>query len=401
MSLSKSKYVVTCSHGFEPFLQKELARLNIQKLKAGHGSVEFTGTLIDAYRTMLWSRLGSRVLMEIGRFEGTTQEELYEGVLDIPWEEHMDVDGRLWIDFTGQSKEIRHTQFAARKAKDAIVDRFREQYNKRPSVDKDADLRIHIHLHHGLFTVSIDLCGTPLHVRTPDKHITDAPLKETLAAAMLYASGWDKAHKKGVALVDPMCGSGTIVLEAMGIACRRAPGLIRQEWNVFRWLQFDQKVWNQVVQETKESQLEAPKAPIFGFDIDASAIDCVRHNAKAQGVPVPNLRVQPLESLKTPLAEQQGFLVTNPPYGERIGSHAHVSGVYETLGNQLSHFPIESWRCFLLCPPNELYQQTGFHRTEERITLYNGPLKCRFLELDLHRPTHPVIDETPSHEQRT
>ena len=134
--------------------------------------------------------------MEIGRFEGTTQEELYDGVYELQWEEHMNVTGTLWIDFTGQSKDIRHTQFAARKAKDAIVDRFRDQTGNRPSVDKDADLRIHIHLHHGLFTVSIDLCGTPLHVRTPDKHITDAPLKETLAAAMIYASGWDKAIKR-------------------------------------------------------------------------------------------------------------------------------------------------------------------------------------------------------------
>lgn len=206
MGKVKSKFVVTCSHGFEPFLQKELSRLNIQKLKSGNGSVQFTGTLEDAYRAMLWSRLGSRVLMEIGRFEGTTQEELYDGVYEIPWEEHMDVTGTLWIDFTGLSRDIRHTQFAARKAKDAIVDRFRDQTGNRPSVDKEADLRIHIHLHHGLFTVSIDLCGTPLHVRTPDKHITDAPLKETLAAAMLYASGWDRAYKKGHPLLDPMCG---------------------------------------------------------------------------------------------------------------------------------------------------------------------------------------------------
>ena len=383
MGKAKSKFVVTCSHGFEPFLQKELSRLSIQKLKSGNGSVQFTGTLQDAYKAMLWSRMGSRVLMEIGRFEGTTQDELYDGVYEIPWEEHMNVTGTLWIDFTGQSRDIRHTQFASRKAKDAIVDRFRDQTGNRPSVDKDADLRIHIHLHHGLFTVSIDLCGTPLHVRTPNKHITDAPLKETLAAAMLYASGWDKACKKGHALLDPMCGSGTVVLEAMGIACNRAPGLIRTEWNVFRWKQFARSTWQKVHQQASAAALSKPLVDIIGFDIDASAIECVRHNAKQQGVPTPTLTVQPLNRLHPPTTI--GFLVTNPPYGERIGSHAHVAEVYETLGKRLKNF--DDWRCFLLCPPNELYQETGFHRTEERITLYNGPLKCRFLELDLKRST--------------
>ena len=383
MGKVKSKFVVTCSHGFEPFLHKELSRLNIQKLKSGNGSVQFTGTLSDGYQAMLWSRVGSRVLMEIGRFEGTTQEELYDGVYEIPWEEHMNVTGTLWIDFTGQSRDIRHTQFAARKAKDAIVDRFRDQTGNRPSVDKDADLRIHIHLHHGLFTVSIDLCGTPLHVRTPDKHITDAPLKETLAAAMIYASGWDKAYKKGHALLDPMCGSGTVILEAMGIACNRAPGLLRSEWTVFRWKGFNKSVWDTVYEQAQRVALDKPNVEIIGLDIDASAIECVRYNAKQQGVPVPTLKVQPLSHLKQPLTT--GYLVTNPPYGERIGSHAHVAGVYTTLGERLTTF--DGWRCFLLCPPNELYQETGFHRTEERITLYNGPLKCRFLELDLQRST--------------
>lgn len=388
MSKTKSIYVVTCSHGFEPFLQKELSRLNIQKLKSGKGFVQFTGTLNDAYNAMLWTRLGSRVLMEIGRFEGTTQDELYDGVHEIPWEEHMDVAGTLWIDFTGFSRDIRHTQFAARKAKDAIVDRFRDRYGRRPSVDKDADLRIHIHLHHGLFTVSIDLCGTPLHVRTPDKHITDAPLKETLAAAMLYASGWDKAYKKGTPLLDPMCGSGTIVLEAMGMACQRAPGLIRKDWNLFRWKQFERSGWDTAVQEAKKAAQPAPKAPILGMDIDASAIECVRHNARKQQVPLPTLTVQPLSSLSLPKAlssnHDAGWLVTNPPYGERIGSHAHIEEVYQTLGSRLVELP--NWRTFLLCPPNDLYQKSGYHRTDARITLYNGPLKCRFLELDIEKP---------------
>ena len=169
----------------------------------------------------------------------------------------------------------------------------------------------------------------------------------------------------------------------MGIACNRAPGLLRSEWNVFRWKGFDKSVWDTVYEQAQRVALDKPSVEIIGLDIDASAIECVRYNAKQQGVPVPTLKVQPLSHLKQPLTT--GYLVTNPPYGERIGSHAHVAGVYTTLGERLTTF--DGWRCFLLCPPNELYQETGFHRTEERITLYNGPLKCRFLELDLKRAT--------------
>ena len=383
MKLPKYRFAVTCSHGFEPFLETELKRLNLNQVKSGASVVQFTGTVKDAYRAMLWSRLGSRVLLELGRFEGTTQEELYEGILAIPWEDHMTTNGTLWIDFTGYSKDIRHTQFAARKAKDAIVDRFRDRVGSRPSVDKDADLRIHIHLSHALFTVSIDLCGTPLHIRTPDKHITDAPLKESLAAVLLYASGWDRAHKRGVPLLDPMCGSGTIALEAMGLACNRAPGLIRRDWNAFRWLGFEQALWDAAVESAKAQSLEEPLADVYAFDIDASAIDCVRRNARSQGVPTPHLRVQPLTSLSAPT--ETGMMVTNPPYGERIGSHAHVAGVYQELGAGLQN--MSNWQCYLLCQPNELYQENGFGRTEERTTLYNGPLKCRFIELELGTPT--------------
>ena len=397
MKIEKHRCVVTCSHGFEPFLQRELRRINIQNVKTGTGSVQFHDTLSSAYKAMLWSRIGSRVLLEIGRFEGTTQDELYDGMLEIRWEDHMDVDGTLWIDFTGFSKEIRHTQFAARKAKDAIADRFRDRFGRRPSVDKDADLRIHIHLHHGLFVVSIDLCGTPLHQRTPDKHITDAPLKETLAATLLYASGWDKMLKRGFGLLDPMCGSGTIALEAMGLACNRAPGLLRENWNLFQWKQFDAAGWNEIVEMARSQELTEAPCDVFAFDIDAAAIACVKHNAKKQGIPVPTARVQPLRSLTPP--SETGFIVSNPPYGERIGSHAHVATPYLDLGQTLSRFQANdfdnAWRCFLLCPPNELYQQTGYNRTEERITLYNGPLKCRFLELDLNKPietTSPSVE---------
>ena len=375
----KHYFTVTCSRGFEPILCKELRRLNLNNVKEGIGSVRFQGSLSDGLKACLWTRLGSRVLLEISRFSGMNADDLYEGMRDIPWEDHMNVEDSLWINFTGYSKQIRHSQFAARRAKDALVDRFREQTGSRPSVDKDGTIRIHIHLQHGLFSVSIDLCGPPLHLRTPNRQITDAPLKENLAAALLHWSGWVKEVKKGTPLLDPLCGSGSIALEAMGIACKKAPNIEREEWNFKKWKQFDPKIWDELVKEAREQELSTPMAPIFAQDIDATAIKYVRENAKAQKLPCPEIKVSPVNSLTPP--EEVGFIVSNPPYGERIGSHAHVDGVYEDLGQALQAFP--AWNVFLLCPPNDLYLAAGYNRKGERITLHNGPLKCRFLQLDL------------------
>ena len=378
----KYYFTVTCSRGFEPILCKELRRLHLNQIKEGTGSVRFRGSISDGLKACLWTRLGSRVLLEVARFSGLNADELYDGMKEIPWEEHMDVTDSIWINFTGYSKQIRHSQFAARKAKDAIVDRFREKTGSRPSVDKDGEIRIHIHLQHGLFSVAIDLCGEPLHLRTPNRQITDAPLKENLAAALLHWSGWVKEASKGIPLLDPLCGSGSIALEAMGISCQKAANIERNEWNFKKWKQFNPKIWEQLVSEAREQERTEPMAPIFARDIDATAIKYVKENAKAQKLPIPNVEVSPVRNLTLP--SSQGFIVSNPPYGERIGSHAHVDSVYADLGQALKNF--QEWRIFLLCPPNDLYLATGYNRKEDRITLHNGPLKCRFLELDLEKP---------------
>ena len=366
-------------------LQAELRRLNLNNVTTGVGIARFHGTLKDGYKAALWTRLGSRVLVELHRFQGNTPDELYEGVQEIPWEEHLAPDGTLWIDFTGTSKTLRHSQFAARRAKDGIVDRFRDKYGVRPSVDKDADLRIHIHLQHALFVISIDLCGSPLHIRTPEKKIMDAPLKETLAAALLHFSGWVKDVKRGRPLLDPMCGSGTIVLEAMGMACNQAANLYREEWNFERWKQHDPQIWFDVKTEAKDLRLSEPMAEIIAQDLDATAIEYVAFNAKQQQLPCPKRIVSPVKQAR-PVTLTAGTIVCNPPYGERFGSHAYIDQIYQDLGEGLQRFT--DWRVFLLCPPNDLYQQTGFQRKGERVTIYNGPLKCRFLELDLN-PKEP------------
>ena len=397
----KHYFTVTCSRGFEPILCKELRRLNLNNVNEGIGSVRFQGTISDGMKAALWTRLGSRVLLEISRFSGMDQDALYDGIRDIPWEDHMDKHDTLWINFTGYSKQIRHSQFAARKAKDAIADRFRDLTGSRPSVDKDADLRIHIHLSHGMFSVAIDLCGDPLHLRTPNRQITDAPLKENLAAALIHWSGWVSQAKKGVPFMDPLCGSGAIALEAMGIACNKAANIERRDWNFKKWKQYEPKLWKELVSEARAGELDEPMAPIYAQDIDATAIRYTRENARAQKVPSPILKVSPVNRLRPPEGVENGFIVTNPPYGERIGSHAHVDEVYEDFGFALAEF--EGWKVFLLCPPNDLYLAAGYNRTGDRLTLHNGPLKCRFLELNLENPfvipRKEVVPEEVSEEE--
>ena len=382
----KHQFIITCSLGFEEILCKEIRRLNLQHVKAEIGTVRFQGTISDGLKACLWTRLGSRVLLRLDRFQGLSSEELYEGIYAIPWEDHMHPTASLWIDFIGYSKQLRHSQFAARKAKDAIVDRFRDRTGQRPNVDKDADLRIHIHLRHGVFTVSIDLCGQPLHIRTPDRRISDAPLKENLAAALLHLSGWVKAQKRGIPLIDPLCGSGSIALEAMGIACNSAPNLHRKEWIFQRWTGYSSSDWEPLIEEAKDLRKQKPDVDIFAMDIDASAIKACQFNARQQQLPAPQLTCQPVSSLHPP--SSTGYVITNPPYGERIGAHSHVDKVYQDLGQTLQRFV--DWKAYLLCPSNELYQATGLRRTEERYTLRNGPLKCRFLELQLPSTT---VDE--------
>jgi 23S rRNA (guanine2445-N2)-methyltransferase / 23S rRNA (guanine2069-N7)-methyltransferase len=374
----KHHFIVTCSLGFEDVLCSELRRLNLNHVKTDIGSVHFQGKLRDGLKACVWTRLGSRVLLRLHRFQGLSADDLYEGIYSIPWEEHMDVSGSLWIDFIGYSKQLRHSQFAARKAKDAIVDRFRDKTNQRPDVDKDADLRIHVHLRHGVFTVSIDLCGIPLHVRTPNRKISDAPLKENLAACLLHHSGWIKAQKRGVPLIDPLCGSGSIALEAMGIACNAAPNLHRTEWNFQRWKGYDATVWKSVEEEATDLR-KSPEVEIYAMDIDPKSIKSTQYNAQQQNIPIPKVICQPVSMLEPPSSE--GYIVTNPPYGERIGAHAHVDQVYKELGKVLHQFV--NWKVYLLCPANELYQATGLQRTDNRYTLRNGPIKCRFLELEI------------------
>jgi 23S rRNA (guanine2445-N2)-methyltransferase / 23S rRNA (guanine2069-N7)-methyltransferase len=365
-------FTATISRGLEEPLAQELRQLGLQRVVPEQGAVRFMGKLRDGYKACLWSRLSSRILLRLSRFEAVTPEDLYAGIQAIDWSEHLRSKGSLWIDFNGRSRDIRHSQFGARKTKDAIVDQLRTASGARPEVVKEKpDLRVNVHLRNGVVTASIDLSGDALHWRTPNRRLTEAPLRETVAAAVLQLAGWPKAAREGKAFIDPMCGSGAILVEAAGMAANIAPGLVRKKWGFSRWLGHSPSVW-QVLRQEAEARRERGKLRILGFDMDREAISASRYNLAQIGIEGVELRCAPLHRLRS--SDGPGLVVVNPPYGERIGEDEDLMGLYKSIGDQLRNHML-GWEAYVL-GPKELVKHIGL-KPHSKHLVKNGPLDCR------------------------
>jgi len=377
-------FTVTVAYGAEEILTRELRQMGLQRAHTEKGSVRFMGPLRDGMRACLWSRTGGRVLLRLARFEAFTADALYDGIAAIPWRDHLASDGTLWVDFSGTSKHIRNTRFGAMRTKDAIVDVLRTPHGSRPSVTRDEpDIRVNVHLRHGVVTVALDLSGRALHLRTPNRHTTTAPLKETMAATLLLHAQWPKLAAAGAPLIDPMCGSGTLVTEAAAIAADRAPGLLRRQWGFERWPNHQPDAWTELLKEAEDRyQTARPTSRIVGSDIDPEAIATARHNSKILGLRNLNFRNMPLAAL-TPPQETEGLVITNPPYGERLGEDLHeVDALYHQIGMKLRKF--EGWTGAILVPTGPLARAIPL-RVRQRIVLFNGPIECRLLLCDIFK----------------
>lgn len=377
---------VPCSRGLEPLVANELESFGLQRVRASQGSVRFTGTLQDGLRACLWTRVGSRVLLQIGRFDAATPTALYDGLRSIRWQDHIDVRGTLWIDFAGRSKSIRNAQFGAQKSKDAIVDTLRDVTGQRPDIDReDPDIRVNIHLRHGSVIVSIDLAGEGLHRRTPQRRMVEAPLRETLAAALLLAADWPEKLRKAVTLYDPFCGSGTIAIEAMGMASDLAPGLSRGNWGFFGWKGFSREDWVPLVDEAKQRHetgllFAQEHTTIWGSDVDTSGIQIAKVNAKNAGVQ--GIVFKAADALeKDPPGPQPGILVSNPPYGERLGTPEEIGQFYRAIGNMMRH-RLLGWNAYLLVPADKRARQFGL-RPERRWEMRNANIDCCLLHFPI------------------
>lgn len=378
------KFTVTAARGMLPLLAIELAKMGIKDTKQEQGNIRFTGSLEDAYRVCLWSRVAIRVLMPIAHFSAVTPDELYQGIRDLAWEDHIEAeDSTLAVDFNSFRSKIHHTRYGAQRVKDGIVDRFREQTGVRPSVDlHQPDLRINVYLKNNQAIVSIDLSGESLHKRAYRVASTQAPLKEHLAAAILMSAEWPRLAKQGWGLIDPMCGSGTFLIEAAMIAADIAPGILRDYFGFSYWKQHDKEAWQRLKAEAERRRHSGlARLPLItGGDSDAKAIAATRANLAEIGLSERVLVEQrdlldwPSQASSLP---KSGMIVCNPPYGERMGNAAELHHLYESLGNIVSESFL-AWRTTLITDNESLGKFTGLSLFEQ-FPFDNGPIACQVL----------------------
>ncbi|ODN66809.1 bifunctional 23S rRNA (guanine(2069)-N(7))-methyltransferase RlmK/23S rRNA (guanine(2445)-N(2))-methyltransferase RlmL [Methylophaga muralis] len=400
--MTKHKFTVTAARGMLPLLEAELKQIGIKQFKTEAGSIRFTGSLKEAYQVCLWSRVAVRVLMPIAHFSAETTDQLYNGIKELAWEEHIDAeDTTLAIDFNSFRSKIHHTQFGAQKVKDAIVDRLRDLFGTRPSVDlHQPDLRVNVYLKHNQAIVSLDLSGESLHKRGYRVSQTNAPIKEHLAAAILLSAEWPKLAREGWALLDPMCGSGTFLIEAALMAADIAPGLQRDYFGFLYWKQHDKVAWQQLKADAERRRLSglARLPMIMGGDQDKTAVTAAQANIEAAGlsdrIQVIHRDLQNWTTVAQTLPEV-GLLVSNPPYGQRIGDTNSLHDIYENLGDLVNqHLP--AWRTTIITDNAQLGKFTGLTMFDSK-PFDNGPIACEVLSYrapkPLRRDAKPVQQE--------
>jgi len=373
---------VSCPKGLEEPLAEELKQLGVTSLKLTQAGMRVEADLETAYRICLWSRLANRVLLLLDVVPAADAQALYEGVYAIDWLAHLRPEGTLSVDFNGHSQAINNTHFGALKVKDAIVDAVRDKTGSRPSIDKkQPDLRINVHLKRDLAQIAIDLSGESLHRRGYRLLAGAAPMKENLAAAILIRAGVANASEETFELImDPMCGSGTLLTEAAMILADIAPGLKRRHFGFDRWVQHQPVVWNSLRDEASDRREKGLKKEIprlYGFDADAQVLERAKANAGALGIEhLIEFERCDLADLKPPAA-QSALLISNPPYGERLGEQSSLRFLYAELGSLLKR-SCGGWQAAVFTSNPELGKVMGV-RAERIYKLFNGALASQLL----------------------
>ncbi|MCW7547391.1 bifunctional 23S rRNA (guanine(2069)-N(7))-methyltransferase RlmK/23S rRNA (guanine(2445)-N(2))-methyltransferase RlmL [Photorhabdus sp. APURE] len=364
------------ARGLEELLKNELEMLGAQSCKIVQGGVHFQGDDRVMYKSLVWSRLASRILLPLNEFNVYSDLDLYLGVQSIDWSQIFSVDSTFSVHFSGTNEEIRNTQYGALKVKDAIVDSFIRKLDQRPNVAKQQpDVRINVFLNKEKASVALDLSGDGLHIRGYRDLAGQAPLKENLAAAIILRSGW----QIGTPMVDPMCGSGTLLIEAAMMAADRAPGLHRNHWGFTAWLKHDEAIWREVTTEAQirfRKGLQETTSRFVGSDIDRRVLDMARSNARRAGIAqLITFQQGDASRLENPLSEGPvGTVLSNPPYGERLESEPALVALHSLFGRIMkSRFP--GWRLSLFSASPELLSCLQL-RAEREFKAKNGPLDC-------------------------
>ena len=355
--------------GLEPVLAKELTQLGANDVKIGRRMVSFTGNKELMYRANFQLHTAIRILKPIRHFKAKCADDVYEEIKKIDWTAYLDDDKTFAVDSVVFSEEFRHSKFVSYKVKDAIVDQFREKTGKRPNISvANPDLRLNIHIAEDDCTLSLDSSGESLHRRGYRQESVEAPLNEVLAAGMILLSGW----KGDTDFIDPMCGSGTILIEAALIAKNMAPGLFRKEYAFEKWPDFDADLFDEIYND--ESQEREFQHHIYGYDVDVKAVNTALLNVKAAGLSNDiTVRQQDFKNFTQP--SHKSIIITNPPYGERI-STPDLLGTYKMIGERLKH-EFKGNDAWVLSYREECFEQIGL-KPSIKIPLYNGSLECEF-----------------------
>ena len=360
--------------GLEEVLAQELTELGASNIEIGRRMVSFTGDKEMMYKANFCLRTAIRILKPIKHFKAKTADEVYDAIKEIHWEDYLDCTRSFAVDAVVFSTEFRHSMFVAYKVKDAIVDYFREKTGNRPSVRiNNPDLALNIHVAEDQCTLSLDSSGESLHRRGYRQEQVEAPLNEVLAAGMILMTGW----RGECDLIDPMCGSGTIPIEAALIARNIAPGVFRKEFGFEKWKDFDQELFDSIYNDdSKEREFEHR---IYGYDNNPKANEIAIHNVKAAGVSKDVvLKIQPFQQFEQPA--EKSIIVTNPPYGERISTE-DLLGLYAMIGERLKH-AFTGNDAWILSYREECFAQIGLKPTV-KIPLFNGALECQFRQYQL------------------
>jgi putative N6-adenine-specific DNA methylase len=376
--VTASRYFATCGRGIEPVLAGELSALGAADVQPGRGGVHFAGDKALLYRANLWLRTAIRVLRPILEAPVTSPDELYDVVSSVDWSEYLTPEHTLAVDCNVRDSRITHSKYAALRTKDAICDQFLERCGRRPSVDvNEPMLGLNLHLYRDQAVLSLDSSGESLHKRGYRPILTKAPLNEALAAALILLTGW----KGETVLVDPLCGSGTLPIEATWIAIHRPPGLTRRRFGFQGWMDFDIRLWTELRDEARRGVLKQLKAPILGSDARRDAIAFAMGNARAAAVGhLIRFEVKDVRDFRPPDGPP-GTLICNPPYGERIGEEKELKPLYRLLGEVFQE-GLAGWTAYVFTGNATLARAIGLEPVEQ-VPLFNGKIPCRLLKFDL------------------
>jgi putative N6-adenine-specific DNA methylase len=373
-----NQYFATVARGLETLAAQELEQLGADAVEPGFCGVAFAGDRTLLYQVNLWARLPFRILMKLHEFPCQDADDLYRGIQMIDWAQYLTPDLTLAVNVTGKSEQLNHTHFTALQVKKAIVDQQQDRLGDRSDVElQSPDVQISVHIDRDVCTVSLDSSGKSLHRRGYRPAVGAAPLKESLAAALIQLSGWQPEQM----FYDPLCGSGTLPLEASLKALNIAPGLFREQFGFETWLDADSALLEKLIQSAEASQRESLPAPIWGSDRDEAVIEQAIVNATNCGV-LNHVYFASIDLEEVAAPAASGVVFCNPPYGERLGRDSDLGAFYKRLGDVLKQ-RFKGWTAFVLSGNKELAQSIGL-KSSQRFAVYNGTLPCQLMKYELY-----------------